>query len=521
MRGKTSTAKLEIDMQPPVSVYATYRRLSYKPWYAVAEFVDNSTQNYFDHKEELLKAFKQEGERKFHIDIVYNSETNKLEIRDNANGMNYEELTRAVILNKPPKNTDGRCEYGMGLKTAACWFGDLWAIKTKRLGDDKQYKVKVSIQDLEKNLIKKIPVHCEKAKKSDHYTLITIERLHKPMKTRTLQRIRDQLSSMFRQDLRSEEIEITWNGVPLEFEEPPILEEAHKDGTKTFWKKIIKIKVPWEERGLTLPAAGWIGIRMPGSQRDAGFVLFRRGRVVVGGPESGYKPPEIFGQGNTFRSQRLIGEFNLNEWPVSHSKDMFDWSGGLEDNFIEELKKVAKDYMDKCEGIRKKEKPLSQEDMRYAGERTQEIVSNPEFGRTLSVELTAPAPPRSEHDAKEDINKLAVVSRGPQTFRVPMGDSEWVINIRWQDEISTAPWMELEFPQEDTINVFLNSAHPFFSDYLEDGHVLELLMKLVVALALAEKISRQLHGNQLIHPDYFRTHMNRVLHIMSTVNNDE
>lgn len=40
---------LEIDIRPATSVYGTYRRLSYKPWFAIAEFIDNSTQSYYDH----------------------------------------------------------------------------------------------------------------------------------------------------------------------------------------------------------------------------------------------------------------------------------------------------------------------------------------------------------------------------------------------------------------------------------------------------------------------------------------
>ena len=42
-----------INIRPTTGVYATYKRLTYKPWTAIAEFVDNSTQSYFDHEEEL------------------------------------------------------------------------------------------------------------------------------------------------------------------------------------------------------------------------------------------------------------------------------------------------------------------------------------------------------------------------------------------------------------------------------------------------------------------------------------
>ena len=40
-------------------VITTYRRLAYEPWYAIAEFVDNSTQSYFDNKEILDGQLKE------------------------------------------------------------------------------------------------------------------------------------------------------------------------------------------------------------------------------------------------------------------------------------------------------------------------------------------------------------------------------------------------------------------------------------------------------------------------------
>ncbi len=44
----------KINIRPTSSVYATYKRLSYQPWTAIAEFVDNSTQSFYDHKDELM-----------------------------------------------------------------------------------------------------------------------------------------------------------------------------------------------------------------------------------------------------------------------------------------------------------------------------------------------------------------------------------------------------------------------------------------------------------------------------------
>ena len=373
-----------IDIRPASSVYSTYRRLSYKPWYAIAEFVDNSTQNYIEHKKELLAAYKSESKaHKMQVEIAYNEEINTLSVSDNANGMEIEELTRAIVLDKPPKNRDGRCEYGMGLKTAACWFGSTWTITTSQLGSKRELSVRIHVPDLVLHHTEKIAVHERSVQPSSHYTHIKIDGLYKPIIGKTVSRIRDQLGSMYRKDLRSGEIEILWRGVPVVFEEPPILEEDLGGRSKTTWKKKIILEVPWDSKEKTLKATGWVGIRMPGSQRDAGFALFRRGRVIIGGPGDGYKPVEVFGQANSFRSQRLIGELDMDSWPVTQAKDAFDWSGGLEDAFIEKLQEECKEYGDKCEGLRERTKRITYAEMQLASESTQQAISDVRFGQAV------------------------------------------------------------------------------------------------------------------------------------------
>ena len=54
MVGMVKTMGKKINIRPTSSVYATYKRLSYQPWTAIAEFVDNSTQSFYDHKSELM-----------------------------------------------------------------------------------------------------------------------------------------------------------------------------------------------------------------------------------------------------------------------------------------------------------------------------------------------------------------------------------------------------------------------------------------------------------------------------------
>lgn len=510
-----------VNIRPAVSVYATYRRLSYRPWYAIAEFVDNSTQNYYDHREELREAYKRNvPPGRLRVEVAYDNDHNALTIRDNANGMNIEELTRAVVLDRPPPDTSGRCEYGMGLKTAACWFGATWAIRTSRLGDDRELRVTVHVPDLVEKQVEELSVEQHPANPSSHFTMITIQGLYKPIRGRTPARIRDQLGSMYRQDLRTGEVEILWNGEPIAFDEPHFLEEELGGGVRNVWRKDITLSVPWEGEDSALGAVGWVGVRTPGSQRDAGFALLRRGRVVVGGPGEGYKPVEIFGQGNTFRSQRLVGELHMDEWPVTQAKDAFDWSGGLEDSFIEELKRACQDYMDKAEGYRERSKPISRSDMELASELTRQVFSDQRFGTAVAEEVQFPDPPKLEEQEKADAAKLQAISDGPVHYRLDVGTEVWIFRLHWQNQLSDAHWMQVSYPQENEIDVFLNMAHPFFAPYLDNRGFLELLQKFVLALALAERMARQTARDGLVSPSDFRMYMNKVLRRASEIEAD-
>jgi hypothetical protein len=507
-----SSSLTTVNIRPGVNVYATYRRLSYKPWYAIAEFVDNSTQNYYDHRRELLRAFKSEkATSQLQVEISYDGENNSLTVLDNANGMEIEELTRALVLNKPPPDPSGRCEYGMGLKTAACWFGRTWTINTSRLGSPRALTATVHVPDLAGNTTEEIPVYGRYSPAETHFTRITIEGLYNPIRGRTAGRIRDQLASMYREDLRSQEVNILWNGETIAFEEPPILTEKLGEKVIRFWRKGISFEVPWDRHDQTLNVSGWVAIRIPASQRDAGFVLFRRRRVVVGGPGEGYKPVEIFGQGNTFRSQRLIGELHMDDWPITQAKDAFDWSGGLEDALIEHLKEVCQDYMEYAEGYRQATHRVTRTEMELASEVTQNMFSDQRFGSAVAQEVTFPYPPKTQEEEIADTEKLKAVSEGPLVYRLDVGTETWLFRLHWQDQLSDTHWMQVSYPQDDEIDIFLNMAHPFFIPHLGERRILELLQKFVLSLALAERLARQVSRDGLVAPGDFRNYMNRVL----------
>lgn len=134
----------ELNIQPQAGVIGVFSRLNYKAWYAIAEFVDNSTQSFFNHRKEL-ETLEQTC---VHIEIHYDDVANTLTITDNAFGMGHDDFLRAVKLDSKPKDQSGRNEFGMGLKTAASWFGDIWCVQSTELGSHTLFSTEVNIPQL-------------------------------------------------------------------------------------------------------------------------------------------------------------------------------------------------------------------------------------------------------------------------------------------------------------------------------------------------------------------------------------
>ncbi|GED55296.1 ATP-binding protein [Brevibacillus borstelensis] len=526
--------KSQIGIRPTSSVYATYRRLSYKAWFAIAEFIDNSTQSFFNNRIKVNNGIEETVLEHLIIRIDYNPSEKVLVIEDNAFGMELDDFIRALVLNSPPKERSGRSEFGMGLKTAACWFGAKWTVETSQLGSEKIYRATMDVEELAKTHADVVIYHEIPTNKESHFTRITISDMHQPIRGRTVNKVREHLASIYRDDLRSGRITIKWNDIPLTFEEPPFYEETDSTGNKKVWRKEVQFSVPWDRYNKNLSVHGWIGIRKQGKQKDAGLVLLRRGRVIIGGPDEGYRPSEVFGQANTFRSQRLIGELHLDEWPVTQAKDGFDWADGLEDSFIEELEKVCKEYGDKAEIIRlqTENRPITRREMENVAGPTVKVFENEEFRKWISNEI----PPEKTNEEntrnnkeqnKETVTKsegyaekqnnneedIQTERDGPIVYKLKLDQTIWVFKLYWKNSRVDEHWMGIQYPKNDEIEVLLNTAHPFISPYIQAANNLELIQKFVIALALAEKIARLTSSSQDSHvdPADFRIIMNKIL----------
>ncbi|MDG0889247.1 ATP-binding protein [Paracholeplasma manati] len=519
----------KLNIRPDTGVYGTYKRISYEAWTALAEFVDNSTQSYYDHKIELQET-KYWKYLSIEIEYIENSLSgDELVIKDNAFGMEYLDFQRAIILDRPPMKTSGRNEFGMGLKAAACWFGNLWSVETTALGSNMLYKAEIDIESLIKYKNEEIDVEEKEVNRKEHYTIIRIKKLNKKIKGKRIEKkIHELLSSIYRVDLRSGEVKIFYNGIELEF--PEISPHIDKDGK--IWKKDISFSLPYREDEL-LNVKGFIGIRIPGSPKNAGYTLIRRGRVIVGGPEKNYRPSEIFGLSNSYRYQRLYGELEMDNWPVTQAKDAFDWSNeDLEAQFIERLNELSEDFKNEAEEIRVREKVSISEvvstlkesfqDNGSFKEVTVEVSNNLRTNKSLLPEENFVINEESDFvdeslQVKES-SGLGVEIDDNSPIKVGFEHNKRVYTFFVINDCSNpkAQWLKMSVVNEvrNEYELTLNALHTFFYPFIQKKDFLVILIKFSIALVISEIEAYRIDGGS-IKPSTIRVSMGKILEELS------
>lgn len=464
-------------------VIRAYKRLSYSPWHALAEFVDNSTQSYFNERAALDEALARDSEQ-LEVRVVYDRESGVLRVSDNAMGMNLLELEAALQLGKPPANPNGRSQYGLGLKTAACWFGDLWSVRTKKLGGGEEHLVTVDVERVAQGELN-LPT-TSIAKAADlHYTIVEVSSLHSKLHGRTIGRIKTFLSSMYRVDLRTNVLRLWWEADELKWDDRLVF---LTNSLGHPYRKEFRFQVNGKA------VHGFVGVLGEGSRGRprAGFSMLRKGRVVRGHPEA-WRPEEIFGQyqgSNDLINQRITGEINFDDFEVSHTKDGILFQADEEELVQERLKDESVDFISVAKEFRK-DKPSgqgpSEAEVQAAVAELQSELESKEFVDLL--ELESVPPPEVIEEANAPI--LAVAEREEPRFRVIIGDTSLLAFISTQDSPND-PYFATEV-HEDSILVVVNQQHPHFAQLVGSEGVLNYLRHCVYD-AVAEWQCRRLQA---------------------------
>lgn len=521
---------MELNIQPSASILNVFSRLSYKPWYAIAEFVDNSTQSYISHSDELSAA---PGFEKLIVNVKYDADSNTLSIIDNAYGMEIDRFRDAILLDSRNVSQSGRNEFGMGLKTAASWFGKVWKVTSTQYGSTNRYTATVDIPKLDELHLQNTKIFRDYVTADSHGTEIIVEQVTKKITgARTIGKIRDLLSSMYRRDINNRNIEIWFNDEPIVFQEYPVLTNFRGKS----WKKYLDFTVDFD--GKSYHVTGFVAIMNPGSFPKAGFALFRQDRVVIGGTDSNYKPAKIFGQAQSQKSLKLFGELNMNDFPVNQAKDGFIWDDGLEDAFIDALKDNIQEYIDIAEMSIKERANEIQFSDQASSELQQDVTTiidnafsttndntynsedaNPD--NTSSVD-TSNENPNNDDSSGVDLTEYieTVLNIEPpdeivsttRTYSVPMSPVIHVdFSVQWARG-SNKYWIEYTETDTDKYDVLINIDHPFFMPFTKEDGFQKVLEKFALSFILAERQAKLGSSKQgYIQSNVIKNYMNRFL----------
>lgn len=473
-----------VKFQLGMSIVDSYRRLSYTPWNAIAEFIDNSTQSYANNRERLDVAFEKAGTR-LRVDVVLDKPSNTLRISDNAMGMDLEELQHALTVGAKPTNPGGRSKYGLGLKTAACWLGNSWAVRTKKLGETSEYEVTVDVHEVAEGKIDLPTTVRSDQPEDDHYTILTISDLNRNLSAgRTKGKIRDFLCSMYRVDIRENSLDLYWQDEKLEF--PFTEDEFAKDREGVTYRRAFDFDVNGKR------VTGWVGVLATGTRSKAGFSVLYADRVIRGWPDA-WRPQSIFGQfggSNNLINQRVIGEVNLDEFEVSHTKDDILWLGDEESEVEEALAAEVKEYVEFAKTWRKKgqEDESGPNDLEIvtAVDEVQQELSSSELA-DLVVVAEVPPPEVVDQAMKTAVDEI---ERSEPAFTAHIGDL--LVNCYLDSDLSpNDPYVYPDTASKDRINVVVNVRHPHFKSLKGSDGVANFLRHAIYD-ALADWKARQL-----------------------------
>ena len=499
-----------VDIQPGVSVLGVLRHLNYKPWYALGEFVDNAVESFVKHREELEKAHG--GGLKLRVNIDIDSALPaRISIRDNAAGIFESEYDRAFRPAAIPPDRSGLAEFGMGMKSAACWFAPRWSVRTSALGEPVARKVRFDIENIVNDDIKELTIHEVQEKIENHYTEIILEDIfHVPI-GRTISKLKEHLTDIYREFIRNGLLELRFNGDALIYRDPKILEAPYfkvKDGPDRIWRKDIEF-----DFGNGLSVHGFAALREKASTTKAGFSLFRRGRVIQGSGDEGYRPVHVFGQSNSYRYQRLFGELHLDGFEVSHTKDGFRWDEN-EQPFLE----LLRDHLDsedlpllrQAEGYRVRE-PVAR--IKKAAE--QAIDNTTQVMETRLPEVlpivAAALPVDTPSEKPTQVSLLA----GRQ-FDIRFRNKEWSIKVELTNDPAEGDWVDIrDSDMAETrseprqLSIRVSMAHPFMVRFAQaDIEDIEGLLRVAAAISLAEVLARD---SGVRYPGTVRRNVNEIL----------
>jgi hypothetical protein len=480
----------KVDIRPGVSVLAVLRHLNYRPWYALGEFVDNAVESFIKHRDRLEKNHGAELKLRVDIDLDISSPA-RISIRDNAAGIFESEYGRAFRPAAIPPDRTGLAEFGMGMKSAACWFAPRWSVRTSALGEPVARMVHFDIVNIINDEVEELTIRETKENPGSHYTEVVLEDVFHVPVGRTVAKLKEHLTDIYRAFIRDNILELRFNDDPLIYKGPKILKAPYfkdKEGPDREWSKPIEF-----DFGDGLSVHGFAALREMANTAKAGFSLFRRGRVIQGSGDEGYRPSYIFGSSNSYRYQRLFGELHLDGFEVSHTKDGFRWDEN-EQPFLELLREHLDGeelpLLKQAEGFR----------VRVARAKLTATARQAVLNTTQAMETRLPeilpavaAAKPVDTPTEEAPHKSILAAR---RFDIRFRDKDWTINVEITNDPAESQWLVVSDTAETRkeprrLDIRVSMAHPFMVRFAQaTTENVEALLRVAAAIALAEVLAR-------------------------------
>ena len=338
-----------VNVSPDMAMYTLLISQGYDPSFALCEFIDNA-----------IHAHNGISKDKFtplHIKVMFYSNQssdpaskNIIVIEDDGPGISEETLKLALKPAKRPSNK-GLSEFGIGMKAAAVWFADEWTLDTWPKGEKTHLRTTFNLVKLLEKGKDTIDVKTLKEGDGKHGTKITLKLLRRDIRQDSYEYICKNISEIYQRYIsgKNPQVNITvyFNGTPnsIEFTNHPVpalVSPKHiKKASKTYslgesieWKTDVDFKFNDHQ------VSGLIYLREVGSYpNNPGLVLFRHNRVICGITQKKYIPLDLYKTSNKARAMRVYGELDLDDYPVSYTKDRFTFD---DKEFIDALRKNVK-----------------------------------------------------------------------------------------------------------------------------------------------------------------------------------
>jgi hypothetical protein len=488
--GAELTVENSINIRPGVGILGLFPAMNYRAWYALAELVDNAIDSYLTNRKALRKL-EGAGYRLRIVITVENDADGSITVWDNAAGIAAKDYARAFVTADPPKDSAGLSQFGIGLKSASCWFARQWRVTTTALGEPTMRIVDFDVPRIIRDQQDRLDIRTRKATEADHWTEVRLWDLYKPPQTQTIGKMRSHLASMYRKFLRDGDVVIEFNGKEIEYEEPPILvapyflDEAAGDKN---WRKDIDFTLKTQER-----VHGFVGLREKGSTKFAGLALFRHGRLIVGSDDETYRPPEIFGGSNSYAYQRVFGELHLDDFDVSHTKDAFIW-GNRETAFLHQLRKSIDSpplsMLKQADGYRARR---ASKDLMKAAETA---VASTAHALEQSVQVIEDQLDLPPEEVKLPQSFPTAHAAGQRILNLDVRGKPWVVSIDLTTDPAATQWVQLMERSQSRgrrhLGIRLSMSHPFTQRFGgANAEQIEALVRLAAGVAIAEITARE------------------------------